>query len=241
MDNAAAPTILDVSSLREQVYAYLRSEINQGRILPGSFINLKKISKQLGISTTPLRDAIIQLECEGFVTILPRRGVRVKRLTLDEIEEYLDIVGALETAVLLKVYPLLAASHIDRMERLNARMVKALNRGDFDGYYNLNIEFHDIFLLLSGNSTLHQIIMPMKQRLYDFPRRQYITEWELVNCDEHTEFIELLRQENPVAAAGLWKDQHWSFSYHEAFIRSFYSDASEYLEKRLNGENTSSV
>lgn len=235
MANSQPNPILDVSSLREQVYKYLRSEINRGRILPGAFINLKKISKQLGISTTPLRDAIIQLECEGFVTILPRRGVRVKRLTLDEIKDYLQIVGALEASVLLTVYPLLTGSHIHKMEQLNARMVAALKSGNFDGYYNLNIAFHDIFLLLSGNTTLHQIIMPMKQRLYDFPRRQYITEWELVNCDEHTEFIDLLRQNEPEAAASLWQDRHWSFSYHESYIRSFYSDASAYLDQHLEG------
>ena len=233
--NKTSP-ILDVSSLREQVYAYLRSEINRGRILPGAYINLKKISIQLGISTTPLRDAIIQLECEGFVTILPRRGVQVKRLTLDEIKDYLEIIGALEVSVLLTVYPLLTDSHIDKMAQLNTRMIAALKDDDFDSYYNLNIEFHNVFLLLSENSTLHQIIMPMKQRLYDFPRRQYITEWELVNCDEHTEFIELLRQRKPEAAASLWKDRHWSFNFHETYIRSFYSDASDYLAKHLNGK-----
>lgn len=235
MDNAATRPKLDVSSLREQVYAYLRSEINQGRILPGAYINLKKISKQLGISTTPLRDAIIQLECEGFVTILPRRGVQVKRLSLDEIRDYLEIIGALEASTLMSVCPMLTEGHTDRMEKLNTKMVAALDRNDYDRYYNLNIEFHDVFLTLSVNSTLHQIIMPMKQRLYDFPRRQYITEWELVNCDEHSEFIELLRQNNPEAAANLWKDRHWSFSYHEGFIRNFYSDATEYLDKHLSG------
>ena len=238
MNNSRTSPIIDVSSLREQVYAYLRSEINQGRILPGANINLKKISSQLGISTTPLRDAIIQLECEGFVTILPRRGVVVKRLTLDEIKDYLEIVGAQESSVLLNVFPRLTGNHIDKLERLNASMVAALNKSDFDKYYNLNIEFHDVFLLLSNNSTLHQIIMPMKQRLYDFPRRQYITEWELVNCDEHTEFIGLLRQGMPEAAASLWKDRHWSFSYHESYIRSFYSDASEYLDMRLRGNGS---
>ncbi len=235
MTNIKGKTILDHSSLREQVYAYLRAEINQGHILPGRYINLKKISQQLGISTTPLRDAIIQLECEGFVTILPRRGVRVKRLTIENIRDYLQIIGALETSVLLTVFPQLQEKHLVKMERLNAQMVAALGRDDFDRYYHLNIEFHDIFLQLSENRTLHQIIMPMKQRLYDFPRRKYITEWELLNCDEHTEFIDLLRRTKPKAAAALWEGRHWSFRYHEKFIRHFYSDAGHYIDRHLNG------
>ena len=63
--------------MREQVYEYLRDEISNRKLLPGATININEISRQLGISKTPLRDAIIQLETEGFVTILPRRGVTV--------------------------------------------------------------------------------------------------------------------------------------------------------------------
>ena len=73
---------IETRSLREQVYEYLKSEIQAGRLVPGSFINLNEISAQLGISKTPLRDAIIQMECEGFVSILPRRGVLLKRLQI---------------------------------------------------------------------------------------------------------------------------------------------------------------
>jgi DNA-binding GntR family transcriptional regulator len=162
----------------------------------------------------------------------------VKRLTLEEIKDYLGIIGALEASVLLDVYPRLTVKRTDRMERLNAKMVTALNHGNFDSYYKLNIEFHNIFLRLSGNSTLHQVIVPMKQRLYDFPRRQYITEWEMVNCEEHAEFISLLRQDHPQAAAALWKNRHWSFIFHEKYIRRFYSDASEYLDRRLKEGQT---
>jgi len=72
--------MLNTKSLREQVYEYLRDEINNRKLLPGTTINLNEISQQLGISKTPLRDAIIQLEIEGFVTILPRRGVTVKKI-----------------------------------------------------------------------------------------------------------------------------------------------------------------
>ncbi len=77
--------MLNTKSLREQVYEYLRDEIHNRKLLPGATININEISQQLGISKTPLRDAIIQLEIEGFVTILPRRGVTVKKLTLREV------------------------------------------------------------------------------------------------------------------------------------------------------------
>ena len=114
--------MLDMRSLREQVYEYLRGQMQKGLIRPGSLIKLNEISQRLGISKTPLRDAIIQLECEGFVTILARRGVVVNGLTLDEIKSVLEIVGALESAVLGSVFHRILPAHLKEMERLNGRM-----------------------------------------------------------------------------------------------------------------------
>ncbi len=94
-NNKIITNSLDIRSLREQVYEYFRSEIQIGRLIPGSFINLTEISERLGISKTPLRDALIKLECDGFVTILPRRGIVVNKLTLDEIKNTVEIIGAL--------------------------------------------------------------------------------------------------------------------------------------------------
>jgi DNA-binding GntR family transcriptional regulator len=141
--------MLNTKSLREQVYEYLRDEISNRKLLPGATININEISQQLGISKTPLRDAIIQLEIEGFVTILPRRGVTVKKLTLQEIKDSYEIVGALEGSIILNDFDKIDGSHISRMEKLNARQIVALNRKDYDNYYKLNLDFHNVFLYLS--------------------------------------------------------------------------------------------
>ena len=170
--------ILDMTSLREQVYRYIRREITSGKRIPGSCINLKDISSQLGISTTPLRDAIIRLECEGFVTILPRRGILVNKLTLKDIRDLVEICGMIESSVIISTFDKISPSHIKKMESLNVEMRLAINQDDFDRYYKLNIAFHGVFLDLSENRALHQIVMPIKQRLYDFPRRAYIKKWE---------------------------------------------------------------
>ncbi len=225
--------MLDLTSLREQVYNFIRGEMHNGNLLPGSYINMKEMSRQLGISTTPLRDAVIQLECEGFVTVLPRRGVLVNKLTLQDIKNSVEIVGALEVAAIVSVFHKFDSSHIEKMERLNAEMISAIDQEDFDRYYELNITFHDAFLYLSENRELRRIIMPIKQRLYDFPRRAYIKEWELINCDEHAQFIEFIRRGERDNAASLWRDNHWSFTVHKKFIRQFYFNASEQIEAEL--------
>lgn len=231
-DNASEEgSLLEIRSLREQVYQFLRGEMQAGNLIPGFFIPLNKISEQLGVSKTPLRDAIIQLECEGFVTILPRRGVLMNKLSLNEIRNMLEIVGALESQVILSVFDQIEPHHLEMMEQLNEKMRSILYRQKFckfdQRYYQLNIDFHDVFLNLSNNTALKRIIRPIKQRLYDFPRPTYIKKWEMINCDEHDQFIRFIKDGQPQEAARLWKDRHWSFTAHEKFIREFYAQGSE--------------
>ena len=106
---------LQLQSLREQVYEYLRDAINRGDLHPGSFLDQRRLSESLGISKTPLRDALIQLETEGFVSILPRRGVVVNELTLDDIRHIYEIVGALEGVALVSVADRLGDAELERM------------------------------------------------------------------------------------------------------------------------------
>ena len=87
-------------SLREEVYDYLRNEMNRGDLQPGSFLDLNDLAKRIGVSRTPLREALLHLEIQGFVTVLPRKGFRLNPLSLDDIRNYFEIIGALESAMM---------------------------------------------------------------------------------------------------------------------------------------------
>ena len=76
MDNA---TPNHYQLLRTQVYEYLREALRTGKIKPGMFISINQVVKELGISRTPMRDALLQLQTEGFVTFLSQRGIRINR------------------------------------------------------------------------------------------------------------------------------------------------------------------
>jgi len=219
--------VLDVRSLRQQIYEYLQKEIQAGRLVPGAFIRLNEISEHLGVSKTPLRDAIIQMECEGFVSILPRRGVLLKKMTMAEIKDILEILGALESAALKSVFDRITPRRIKKMERLNADMRRCIREKtfhEFDSqYYSLNIAFHDVFLELSGNAAMKPLLATMKQRLYDFPRLAYMKDWELANCNEHDRLIDHIRNGEKDAAAIFWQETHWGFEAQETYIRRFYA------------------
>jgi DNA-binding GntR family transcriptional regulator len=218
-----ASGVINIKSLREQVYDYLKTLLVEGRLTPGVFLDLKAISQEMGISKTPLRDALLHLESEGFITILPRRGVMVSPLTLRTIRNIYEMLGALESVTLLHVKDSLAGAGIDTMATLNETMSEALSRDDFESYYQANLDFHDSFLDLSTNEELLRTVRTLKQRLYDFPRKEgFVKEWELESVNEHARLVELLREARYREAASFVQDVHWSFEVQEEFIRRYY-------------------
>jgi DNA-binding GntR family transcriptional regulator len=215
---------LVAKSLREQVYDHLRVAMARGELAPGSPIDINRIAAELGVSRTPLRDALLQLQSEGFVTILPRRGCVVSVLTLEEIRNLYQIIGALEACVLREELHRITPSDVARMRELNRTMRASLERDDFEGYYAANLELHDSYLGLSSNTTLKEMVRRLKQRLYDFPRRAaWVKEWELTSTGEHESLIERIAAGDASGAADHIRNVHWCFEVQEPFIRRYYS------------------
>ncbi|MCX7973401.1 MAG: GntR family transcriptional regulator [Candidatus Aminicenantes bacterium] len=210
-------------SLKDQVYDYLRLQLRKGRLKPGDEIKMDKTAQILGVSKTPLRDALLQLAMENFVTIKPRRGVFVNPLTLEDIKNAYEIIGALESLAILKAGPNLAHKDIEIMERLIEGMKRAITRDDFDTYYEKNLEFHNIYLNHCHNPHLIRIVNTLKKRLYDFPRQtRYIREWEENSIEEHEKLLNLLKEKRYEEAANYIRDVHWSFEVQKKFILQYY-------------------
>ena len=210
-------------SLREQVYEYLKNLISQNGIKPGDYININDLSDKLGVSKTPLRDALLQLEIDGFVKILPRKGILVNKLTMEDIKNIYEIIGALECSVLSALEGVLKSSDIEKMEKFNENMKEALERGDFNEYYKNNLKFHNTYLNLSHNNQLKKYVDTLKQRLYDFPpNRGYVAEWEINSTREHDKIIEFLKKGGFEDSGNFIKDVHWSFEVQKKYIELYY-------------------
>lgn len=211
-------------SLREEVYELLRARMNEGRLRPGSYLDLNALAEEIGTSRTPLRDALLRLESEGFVEIQNRRGVRVTELTLDFIRDIYEILGGLESVGLVSVADRITPEVVDCMEGLNREMASALDESDFEHFYDANLAFHNCYLELSANEELVRRIHILKQRLYDFPRLEgFVPEWERASIGEHQALVDHLRRGELTEAADLLRDVHWSFTQQEPFIRRYYA------------------
>ena len=211
-------------SLREEIYDYLRNEMNQGGLQPGAFLDLDLLARQIGVSRTPLREALLHLETQGFVSVLPRKGFRLNPLSLDDIRNYFEIIGALEAATMLGVGGCLGPEDLARMKELNAAMDEAVAADDFNRYYELNLAFHEVYLGRSGNRLLLDMIRSLKRRLYDWPRREgFVKAWEEESVRvQHAALIQFLERGAIEEAAAYLQHVHWSFKLQEAYIHAYY-------------------
>jgi DNA-binding GntR family transcriptional regulator len=233
MGNMAENSILNIKSLKEQVYEYLREQLGKGELLPGSSINMDETSQKLGVSRTPLRDALLQLEMEGFVSILPRRGVVVNHLTLEDIKNYYEIIGALESAALMANFDRINEAQIQKLHVLNDEMKNAIDQDDFNRYYQKNLLFHDVFLDLCKNKNLVKIVNTLKKRLYDFPRQEgFVKQWEVTSIDEHRELVRLIEEGRRKEASNYIRDVHWSYGVQEKFLKRYYKRAETAAENK---------
>jgi len=218
--------------LRERVYDYFKEQMNEGKLLPGSIINLQEISKNLGISMTPLREALVKLEAQGFITVVPRRGVVLNSLSLIKIKEIYRVIGALESTALQDFFPRMTDKDVLRLKELNSQMREAIEKGNFDDYLNMNKSFHETWLIGCDNEELYSTVKTMKERLYEFPRNlDLILEWEERSLHEHDMIIKYLSEKDIEKAACYLKDVHWSYQQQEFYIRQYYAKNLENIDK----------
>ena len=195
--------------LRTQVYEHLRGELKKQNLKPGMFVTINQLSQQLGINRTPLRDALLQLQVEGFVTFLPQRGIQINELSENDLEDIYEVLGALDSRALLSVFHNITKDHIIQMKKINEDMYKTSSKDEYNRYFELNTDFHNVYLVLSGNKLLLDQISILRQRLFDFGAKgDWIEKVRELNYREHFKLIDLIEQGNAKAVADFIRDIH---------------------------------
>lgn len=156
----------DRTPLFEQVRSILRDRIVQNYYLPGARLVERDLAVELDVSRIPVREALRSLESEGFVSVLPRRGVVVRELTRIDVEDLFDLRLALEVHACRR-----AAEHIDEagaraLEQTVQDGRRALQDGDVVGLADASERFHDKVVQMAGNAILVTLIEPILGRLH---------------------------------------------------------------------------
>lgn len=183
-------------ALADQAYAAIRDAILDRRFVPGVTLVENELATMLGVSRTPVREALSRLQLEGFVSRDEATGsLRVVRLTLAQIRDLFGIRILLERQAARLAAERISDTEIADLEALVERDRAALRRGDVTELATINQEFHDVILVAGRNRMLFELLQRLRTRLTGLmafavgtrdDRRRFV--------DEHAEMTRLLRE-----------------------------------------------
>jgi len=155
-------------TLREQVLEHLREEILSSRLEPGAELNEVALSASLGVSRGPIREALGRLAAEGLVTVTPRRGAIVTKLTKQEFMDAYQVREALESLATRIAVPRLSDDDRAELHRMSDEMRRLAEANDSDAFFEVNRRFHEKLVAASGNRRLqamHEQLLGQMGRL----------------------------------------------------------------------------
>ena len=187
--------------LREVVYETLREAIRNGSLTPGERLMEIQLAEELGVSRTPVREAIRKLELERFVVMLPRRGTYVANLSLKDINEVFEIRAALDGLAAGLAAERITEEELEQMERLLVEIADDIEQHNNQKIVESDEAFHDILYRASRNERLVGIICNLREQFTRFRSVSINYPGRLQNTlEEHRQLVEAIAQRNPEAA-----------------------------------------
>lgn len=154
--------------LREMVFESLREAIIQGRLRPGERLMELQLAEELGVSRTPVREAIRKLELEGFVVMVPRKGAYVAGITDKDITEVFEVRAALEALAAGLACERITEEEMERLERSVVQISELTERPDIEALVQEDAEFHETIYRASRNKRLSQILTNLQEQIQRF-------------------------------------------------------------------------
>jgi DNA-binding GntR family transcriptional regulator len=204
--NTSTPSI--VSSERDagvsasrRVYLCLRQRIVEMSMLPGARIIEREIAEELGISRTPVHEAVQRLADEGLVEVLPRSGTFVARIPLDALEQAMLVRNALETAIIEKAAQRASADGVARLRAILEEEEAAVEANDLRAFHRSDEQFHAALAELSGYPGVWPIILQAKTQMDRYRQLTLPLEGRMRGVlDEHRTVVDAVESGDPAQA-----------------------------------------
>jgi DNA-binding GntR family transcriptional regulator len=179
----------------DKVVEQVRQEISTGKLRPNQRLVETEIAEKLGISRTPVREALRILETEGYLKRLPRGGLTVTDYSIDEIRNICEVREALESMALKLACERATDEQINHAVKIHERILEAIRQKDVDKFLELNTTFHNELLSGCGNEQLMSLIRSfrMKNFQHQIVRVFSTGDWRRIP-KQHQHYVDALQQ-----------------------------------------------
>lgn len=218
MNNIYLP-LENYKPLRDIVFDYMKNAIITGEFKPGERLMEVQLAEKLGVSRTPVREAIRKLELEGLVVMVPRKGAYVSDLDARDLLNVLEIRGSLEGLAASLAAERITDEEIKELNSIVDEFYKSIEINDHEALVKSDKAFHDLIFAASRNEKLVQIMNNLQEHVHRF-RVRYISEEKKSKklYQEHKKILESLENRNADNA------RKWAEKHIHNFQRDFISD-----------------
>lgn len=179
--------------LRDVVFNTLRQAILRGDLKPGERLMEISLANKLGVSRTPVREAIRKLELEGLVLMIPRRGAEVAQITEKSLRDVLEVRRALEELAVQLACERMTEQALDELNQAAKAFEKILGDKDITAVAEADVAFHDVIYMATGNQRLISLLNNLREQMYRY-RVEYLKrrECHAQLLAEHKEIIDAI-------------------------------------------------
>ncbi|HHY71581.1 MAG TPA: GntR family transcriptional regulator [Thermoanaerobacterales bacterium] len=200
--------------LRDLVFAAIREAILNGRLKPGERLMEVQLAEEMGVSRTPVREAIRKLELEGLVVMVPRKGAYVAGLTLKDAAEVFEIRSSLEGLAAALAAERITDEEVTSLDRILEAISTAGEKGDIKTIIKKDMEFHQVLFSASRNDRLAQIINNLKEQIDRFRMQSFSNPARLKSVlSEHKNILDSIKQGDAENAERLAKEHIYKVEY----------------------------
>lgn len=198
--------------MKDEAYNELRKWIITGKLQPGTKLRDQDLSDTLGISRTPIREALLKLENDGLVITKANRWTLVSPLDLKEAENVYSIVWTLESLAMEQAFPNISPKDIEELEKYNENLNKTVKSGSQFDKIQADNDFHNKIILLSNNTELPKLLSGLKMRIQRI-EMHYFSKIDKMRASysEHQQIIDLIKKQELSLAVNALKN-NWKNS-----------------------------
>lgn len=190
-----------------EVAARLRGMIAKGALAPGSWVDEQSLTEELGISRTPLREALKVLVSEGLMRLEPRRGCFVNELTLADLDQIFPLMAMLEGRCAYEAALVVSDADLLKLEPMHAQLQEHARAGRVDEYYIANEIIHTAIQDLANNPWLSGLVDSLRNRLCLYRHKTLSLPGRIdQSCAEHLAIFEALKQRDAALAQSITQD-----------------------------------
>lgn len=188
--------------LRDVVFNTLRQAILTGELKPGERLMEIHLANKLGVSRTPIREAIRKLELEGLVTMIPRRGAEVAQITGKSLQDVLEVRRSLDALCAELACERISEEELEALEMACKTFEEATHTGEVRAIAAADVALHDIIIRATDNKRLVQLVNNLAEQTYRY-RFEYIKDYSMHGrlVEEHRVIFEAIRKRDKATAA----------------------------------------